>query len=261
MSRQDGAPGPLTGTAALCIHGFGSTPFEMQGLGRALERAGCETDLPLLPGHGTTPRDWDRSTFADWTGAVERSYDALAERAERVFVCGLSMGGLLALHLGTVRRPAAIAALAAPVYLYRYYPLEIIDWRLPFLPLLRHFRPLWRVAPPAGDSRVIAPWKGYEGVVALNALTELMRGMRAVRARLGEIRSPLLALHSPGDRTAPFSSSQEIVRRAGSLVRRLEVLPIAERTTGHHLLTTHEETRGRVEALVPEFFTEQLLGA
>jgi carboxylesterase len=37
-------------------------------------------------------------------------------------------------------------------------------------------------------------------------------------------------------------------------VRRLELLPIAERVTSRHLLTTHRDTRARVERLVPEFF-------
>jgi len=250
--------GPLSGSAALCLHGFGSTPFEMRGLAGVLEAAGCVVSAPLLPGHGTSPEDWNRTGFDHWAGAVEREYDRLAGLAERVFVCGLSMGGLLALHLGAVRRPAAIAALAAPVFLYRFYPLELTDWRLPLLPLFRRVRPLWPTAPGGAESRRIAPWQGYEGVIALGALAGLMDGMRRVRARLGEVTAPLLALHSPGDVTVPLSSSMTIMAGVSSAVRRLELLPVAERTTSRHLLTTHRDTRPRVERLVPEFFAQSL---
>ncbi len=248
----------LEGGAALCIHGFGGMPFEMLGLAAVLERSGCVVSVPLLPGHGTSPEDWNRTGFDHWAGAVEREYDRLAGLAERVFVCGLSMGGLLALHLGVVRRPAAVVALAAPVYLYRFLPLEVRDWRLPFLPLLRRVRPLWPTAPGGAESRRIAPWRGYEGVVALGALAGLMDGMRRVRARLGAITAPLLALHCPDDATVPLSSSMTIVAGVSSAVRRLELLPIAEGVTSRHLLTTHRDTRARVERLVPEFLARGL---
>lgn len=248
---------PLEGVGALCIHGFGSMPFEMEGVAASLARLGCDTSVPLLPGHGTTPRDWDRSGFGDWSRAVEDAYDALAERNGRVVVCGLSMGGLLALHLGIVREPAAVAAVAAPVYLYRFLPLEVNDWRLPFLPLLRHVRPLWPVPPASEASRRTAPWRGYEGVVALNALASLMGGMRSVRRRLGELHAPLLTLHSPLDRTVPLSSSYTILAESRAAVRRLEILPIVEDPyTGHHVLTTHEQTASTVARRIGAFFTE-----
>lgn len=259
IMMENSQRGHLEGVGALCIHGFGSMPFEMEGVASALAALGCETSVPLLPGHGETPKAWDRSGFADWAGAVEREYDALLRRNDRVVVCGLSMGGLLSLHLGAVRKPAAVAAVAAPVYLYRFVPLEVSDWRLPFLPLLRGVRPLWPVPPASPESRRTAPWKGYEGVVALNALSSLMDGMRSTRSKLHRLTAPIMTIHSPRDRTVPMSSSYTILAEVGSAVRRMEILPIEnDPHTGHHVLTTHKQTAPRVEQLVCSFFLEQL---
>lgn len=249
---------PLAGTAALLIHGFGGEPFEMLGLAQALQELGCQVSVPLLPGHGSTVDEWRRVPFCELTAAVERDFDALSQRHERVLVCGLSMGGTLALHLGIARRPAGIVSIAAPVHLYRFWPPEFPDWRMPLVPMLKHIRPLWPTDPPNPEARRIAPWKGYEKCVSLDALDSFLEGMRQVKQRLVKIEGPLLCLHSPEDRTVPLSSAFAIMSGVSSRERRLELLPIREAVTKHHVLTTHEETRDRVRELVAEFALKRL---
>lgn len=243
---------PLAGTAALLIHGFGGVPFEMQPLAEALRRQGCEVAVPLLPGHGTTIEDWARTSFADLTRAVEEEYDSLERAHGRVMVCGLSMGGTLTLHLGTVRRPAALVSIAAPVHLFTYWPPEFPDWRMPLVPLLKRVRPIWPTGAGDPESRRIAPWQGYESEVSLEALDSFLAGMCEIKRELAHITSPLTCIHSPGDRTVPLSSAYAIMTGVSSQRRRLELLPIEERVTKHHVLTTHNETRDRVRELVLE---------
>jgi carboxylesterase len=55
--------------------------------------------LPLLPGHGSTWQETNRSTWADWYRAVETAYDEVAARCDIVFAAGLSMGGTLVTRL------------------------------------------------------------------------------------------------------------------------------------------------------------------
>lgn len=251
---------PLAGTAALCIHGFGGEPFEMLELAGALEASGCAVRTPLLPGHGTTPEEWNRTGFGDWAGAVEREYDELAAAHGRIMVCGLSMGGTLTLHLARVRRPACVAVLAAPVFLYRFWPPEATDWRLPLVGLLKRIRPLWPTGAPNPESRRIAPWRGYEGVTSLGALHSFLKGMREERRGLGDIVAPILAVHARGDRTVPDSNAQAIVDGVSSPVKRLVYLDIRETVTGRHVITTHAETGARVRELVSGFALEHLRG-
>jgi carboxylesterase len=72
----------------------------MRGVAEALAAAGFHVEMPLLPGHGTTVGDMLPTRWADWHGAAEAAYQTLAERADKVIVVGLSMGGALTLRLG-----------------------------------------------------------------------------------------------------------------------------------------------------------------
>ena len=65
----------------------------MESLGQALERAGFQVTIPLLPGHGTTVHEMDTTGFSLWYDAAEQAYLKLRRSADTVFVAGLSMGG------------------------------------------------------------------------------------------------------------------------------------------------------------------------
>lgn len=243
-----------TPPGCLLLHGFTGRPFEMEPLAEALGGQGFRVSLPLLPGHGGSAGELDRLGWEDWAAAAVRAYDELAAQSGPVFAAGLSMGGSLCLELALRRPVAGLACLAAPLRLYRLVPWIAKDPLLPFVPLLRHVRPLWPTPPKGAESRRIAPWQGIEGAVPLNALYRLMQGLAGLRGRLGEVTAPLLVVQCPTDRTVDVRNAFEIRRLAGSAVKRLELLKICETITGHHLLTTHEETRAQVADLVGGFF-------
>src|SRR4051794_28130513 len=83
----------------LCIHGFTGTPFEMRLLGEHLGRRGFAVEGVRLAGHGGTTADLKATRWPDWLFSVEEAFQQLRRRAERIAVCGLSLGGLLALEL------------------------------------------------------------------------------------------------------------------------------------------------------------------
>ena len=84
----------------LVLHGFTGNPGSMRGLAEAVAAAGFHVEMPLLPGHGTVVEDMLPTRWADWAGAAEAAYQALAARSQKVVVAGLSMGGALTLRLG-----------------------------------------------------------------------------------------------------------------------------------------------------------------
>jgi carboxylesterase len=108
-SYQGGSHGVLV------LHGFTGNPQSMRPLAEALADAGFTVDLPLLPGHGTRIEDMIPTRFADWSGAAETAYRALADRCERVVVSGLSMGGSLALWLAERYPEVSGAAVVNPL--------------------------------------------------------------------------------------------------------------------------------------------------
>ena len=85
----------------LVLHGFTGNPGSMRGLAEACVAAGFHVEMPQLAGHGTAMEDMIPTRWADWSADVESAYRALAQRASRIVVMGLSMGGSLTLWIGS----------------------------------------------------------------------------------------------------------------------------------------------------------------
>lgn len=90
----DGGP-----VGALLCHGFTGTPQSLRPWGEHLAAGGLTVRLPRLPGHGTSWREMNLTTWEDWYAELARSLDELLGRCQTVFVMGLSMGGTLAIRL------------------------------------------------------------------------------------------------------------------------------------------------------------------
>src|SRR5664279_2867243 len=91
-------------------HGFTGTPATMRPWADHLAAAGFTVRLPLLPGHGGTWQQTNRTRWPQWYGAVEQAYEQVAARCDTVFAAGLSMGGTLVTRLAE-QKENAIAGL------------------------------------------------------------------------------------------------------------------------------------------------------
>jgi carboxylesterase len=212
----------------VCIHGFTGSPYEMRYLGAALAEDGLTVRGPMLPGHGTSIADLDRTRWEDWASAAEREVDAMFARCRRVAIVGQSLGGLLALHVAATRagRPAplAVASLAAPLWLgglngrvARWLTSphrDRIRTRIPWLPKL-------------GGSDLRDPVTKAENpsyrAIPIRALGELLEFMQVVDAELPQVTAPVLVVHASHDHTAPVACAPRIAERTRA--RRLRILP------------------------------------
>lgn len=93
-------------TGVLVIHGFTGNPGSMRGLAEACAAAGHHVEMPRLAGHGTVIDEMIPTRWDDWCADVESAWARLAERASKIVVMGLSMGGSLTLWAGS-RHPEA----------------------------------------------------------------------------------------------------------------------------------------------------------
>jgi len=201
-------PGGPTGI--LVIHGYTGSPPEMRLVGEAFNAAGLTVSGPRLPGHGTTFEEMNRCKWTDWTEHVERSYQALRERCERVFVAGLSMGALLTLDLAA-HHPEIPGAIA-------YSPATWPQNRLlPLTPFLRYFV---KSKPKGKNSDLVDPladrqiWS-YE-VDPVPAASQLYALAVQVRRLLPTLTVPLLVMYSTGDGAIHPTSAQRTYDLAGS---------------------------------------------
>lgn len=237
----------------LLIHGFGGSLVEMEPLALALEAGGFEVVRLTLPGHTTSIEDFSRTFFPDWAAAVERACQQEISRGRRVVVIGHSLGGSLALHLAAHYELAGVVTLSAPVYLYRFFPPEAADWRLPLVGLLKYLRPRWPKAPDDPRARQIAPWGGYTGVRLLPQLHSFIQGLDTIQEELGRITEPLLILHARGDEIVPESNALTIARKVRSTEVIVDLFALPETVAGRHIIPSHRDCRALVAARVNEF--------
>lgn len=241
----------------LVLHGFTGTPFEVSYLAKMLRRDGVLVSTPLLPGHGTTPRQLHRTTSRQWRGAVAAHLDALcAETGGPIAAVGQSMGGLLALDAASAApdRVAAVVALAAPLWLPGAGRALTALGHLP----RRLTAALPIIQKSGGGSDVRDPeirrTNPAYPVLPLSGVVELTRLMRRVRRRLERVRCPVLVIHGRHDHTAPPGSAAEIIARVSSPDRRLVMLP-----DSYHLIA-HDVERAAVARAVREFLARVLPG-
>jgi carboxylesterase len=211
--------------AVLCLHGLTGTPYEVRPPAEALAAAGFYCEGPLLPGHGTSPTELARSAHGDWLAAVVA---ALAERHERVYALGLSLGGLLTLALAQRRRLRGLVLLAVPLDLGR-----LVHWGVPWLH--RVVRQLPKT-PAIRDSEARARHPGYDRM-PLASVNQLLLLARDVRAGLARVEAPAQLIFSRLDPTVPARNAELLLRGLGSSDRELHWL---ERS-GHVLPVDYEQ--------------------
>ncbi|MDL2316850.1 alpha/beta fold hydrolase [Desulfovibrio sp. OttesenSCG-928-A18] len=243
-------------TACLLLHGFGSSPFEMQGLVPGLRELGCSVDSAPFPGHDASIEEFRKSFYPDWYASAKERYEALVREHERVVCIGFSMGASITLSLAAELADDARLAGAfcfAPAYgVYRLLPLGRMSW-IVLTPLLQYIRPVIPLAPASKKSREIAPYQGYEGTLYLPQLHSMARGIKNMRERLPRVRCPLYLMYDLKDSICPAEFGLKIARAVSSTDLTLRYTRIREKVTSHHMLTTHQETRDFAAAEVRAF--------
>jgi carboxylesterase len=222
----------------------------MRPLGEALAARGFPVRGVLLPGHGTTVEDLGRTRWTDWRDAVVGEAERLAAETRAVAAVGMSLGGLLALHLAATRPDLARALVVCGT------PIESAALRVRLLPWLARvpwFAARWATIPKRGDGGpdiadpvARAASTSYRAM-PLAAILELLALQRVVRAELGRVRQPALLLHGRHDHNAPVASMVRLRQKLGSRTVEAHVL---ERSW--HVVTLDYE-RDEVARLTADF--------
>jgi carboxylesterase len=200
----------------LLIHGLTGTPAEMRFVAKGLNARGFTVYGMQLDGHCGNEDDLLATGWKEWTASVDQAATRLAQSVDRLFVGGLSMGALLALHLAA-RRPNAVLGVALYGTTFRYD-----GWAIPAVARLSFLLP-WACALGVGrhrsfmegfpygikDERIRtrilgAMLSGNSAAAGLPgnpwpALAEFVRLARRVRKELALVQAPCLAVHATQD--------------------------------------------------------------
>ena len=192
----------------LLCHGYTGTPQSLRPWAEHLAGAGYTVRLPLLPGHGTTWQDLNRTSWQDWYGCVETELLELSARCSSVVVGGLSMGGCLALRLA-IEHPGDVDGLVLVNPAVRLdNPLLIA------LPVLR--RLLGSLGGVANDIKKPGITELAYDRTPLNALASMLGMCADTTPRLKQITQPVLLFRSAVDHVVPAVSSRTVLDSVSS---------------------------------------------
>jgi carboxylesterase len=215
----------------LLIHGLGGTPMELRYLAQGLAAGGHTVHVPQLAGHCGTVDELKATSWTDWYSSVEGEHDRLKAHCSSIVVGGLSVGSILALHLGATR-PETVSGLAlyAPsLWLDGWgvpwhaalFRLVTLKWCADLFPFTeRHpwgikderLRALIERAIKSGDS-------SRAGISALpgRLMLELRYLVQRVKSEIGQVRQPALIVHPREDDRASLRNLHYLQSALGGL--------------------------------------------
>ncbi len=181
----------------LLIHGFTSSPGDFRELAKFLAEKNITVYVPLLPGHGTHPRDLRKTSYKDWISAAQQALNLLD--TEKRFVLGYSMGGTIALHLAAQNDLNGVISINAVMFLESRY--------IPFIPLIELVETY--TAKKAEDIVQFIDEKrvAYDSI-PLDSIVELQKLTSIVQ--LSDITEPILIFQADNDKIVSPNSANYI---------------------------------------------------
>lgn len=208
----------------LLIHGIAGTPQVFRLMGDSLAREGITVAAVRLKGHATRIEDLHLCSYQDWIDSAEEELLKLSEQCSKVFVAGLSMGGVISLRLARLHPELVkgVVTICSP------YKLDSFKFR--FVPLAGRFIKKIAGGPPSIlDPNAVEINYRHHSVPAVH---ELIKLTSLVREDLAHIKQPALIFTALKDNVVNKHDGQRFYDALGSESKELVVL-----NNSHHIAT------------------------
>jgi carboxylesterase len=173
-----------------------------------LNNLGYTVRVPLLPGHGTKVEDLNHVKWQEWPAKVESELTILLQSCEKVFICGLSMGGGTTLNVAArYSRELVGIILVNPMIHVKFVPHQLA-W------LISRFQ---KFRDSVGDDikKPGVTEYGYDHLPAVGVY-QLLKMLNYTRKRLHDVTVPVQLFHSVEDHTLPVTNTEIILKEIGS---------------------------------------------
>ena len=219
-----GATGQSTPFSIVFLHGYQGSPHDYDGvLGVLGQTLHANIYLARLSGYGVTTETVADVTLSDWLNDTWEALDIGRRIGDRVIVVGSSMGGDLALWLGSQHPPdlAALVLLSCAVWAKDQRAVTLLwPWPLPQLIsriVVGKYNNLSFDATryPGGDPALYARY--YPSRYRSESTIKLLWVMNLIKTlRLESIATPSVWLYSERDEAVDIPTLKGCYERAGS---------------------------------------------
>lgn len=197
----------------LLIHSFTASPSEVRALGIFLRNKGYSGLAPLLPGHGSDPKDLQQVTWLDWYESARESLLYLRRSYKNVVIIGVALGAVLATMLAASPEKDNINGLVL-ISPSQHQPSALIITILPFIKWFKKEFTTDSDEQFAYDLLKHANF--YYSKRPTTALIELYRVIGFTNRRLPLIDQPTLIIHSERDQSSNVDAPDFIYNRVKS---------------------------------------------
>lgn len=104
------------GIGVIFQHGATGTPASMKWAAKYFQGRGYTVMVPALAGHATTVEDVARKTADDYRTSLETAICYLRGCCDKVYLCGLSMGCMISLIVGSYMKIDGLVLMAGPAW-------------------------------------------------------------------------------------------------------------------------------------------------
>ena len=207
------------------IHGFTNSTYETNELALYLSKLGYYTVTNNLPGHGTTIEDCNNYKFTDWLSFVEKDVAEMFSNCDNVYIIGISMGSVLAIHLGSMF-PVKSVVLAATVLKFK----DFIGTKLltPIFHKIVKTRHKGFSYPKRIRNRI--QFYGYHSW-PLSAVNEMRKLNDFVLKEINYVKVPALILQSKKDKLQHSHNTSIVYNSIASKIKEIFIVKHA----GHNL--------------------------
>ena len=190
------------------VHGFTGSPAAVRSWAEFFSARGYAVRVPLLPGHGTRWEDLNRVGWQEWPIRVVEELEELHKSCDKVFICGLSMGGATSLYVAAHHGDQlAGIVLVNPM-------IHIPGFKVKFAPVIARFRS--HMPPVEGDiKRPNVSEFGYDALPT-KGVVQLTKLLKSSRSTLRMVKNPIMLFHSAEDHVLPVSNTEIVMAEIGS---------------------------------------------
>jgi carboxylesterase len=221
-TRPEGAS-----VAFLLVHGLAASSDELATLGQYLSEKGYASFAVQLAGHGTTPENFEATSWQDWYESAKGGLEVVRSwNPKFVFVVGLSMGGLLSILMTSKESEIDGLVLIGTA-------LKVPGILPKLLPILKYFMK-WREIDVEAAQRVYDVKRFKYEREPVSAYQELFKLQKVVRKIMKKVKIPTIILHGTDDKTIDPVSGQTAYDGISSEIKELHMIEGAE-----HVISCH----------------------